>query len=165
MKMNVTVPPNHVEALEVYRFGVTDRLYRTAHRTSDTAARSELLAQKAMIEQLDIEQVASMYLNEQLQQVYERELYDGVRIYGTETAINVTVSEPGKDDVRLGFTSVESFIDHMSFVVNENDATEAARDTVAQIERDALKIGLEQVTSSYQFVAGTKQYDVTFEVL
>lgn len=163
MKMNVTVPPSHVEALKVYRFGVTDRLYRTAHRTSDTVAREELLAQKAMIEQLDIEQVASMYLNEQLQHMYVNEVYDASQVCGTDTTISLTVSEQGNDCEHFSFGTVETFIGRLNKYAQEADA--AARETIEQIKHDALCIDIERITKNYQFVAGTKQYDVTFEVL
>ena len=149
------------EIIEMYRFGVTDRLYRAAHRTGDVVARKELLAQKATIEQLDKEQLATMYIQDLLQRDYNDNVYENGKVCGTDTEIKMTVSEQGKEVQYFSFGIVEGLILQLRKYAQEADA--ATREILKQIEHDALRIDVKRITTAYEFTLNGATYRISFE--
>lgn len=166
MKISIPNTDEVKEALDNFRYGLSDEYYRLAHRNAnDAKVFCEFIEQREMLKMMDYKTLASLFATRALTSAYQVASCEPHCVLGTDVSI-ILIQVNGTDNEML-YSTVEIFLDHLDRIelseVERNNIQ--ALQAIEEIKQRALYIERVDRTYEYKLSTGKNNYRIVFEAM
>lgn len=166
MKISIPNTDEVKEALDNFRYGLSDEYHRLAHRNvNDTKVFCEFIEQREMLKMMDYKTLASLFATRALTSAYQLASYEPHCVLGT--GVSISLIQVNGTDNEMFYTTVEIFLDHLDRIeLSEVERSNIqALQVIKEVKQRALYIERVDRTYEYKLSTGKNNYRIVFEAM